>query len=95
MTCEARQTPKGHTTVYLDGVLLATISGAGRTKEVRMRMARLIAASMNMCRYIPCGSDLSSLESHAKYMMNSSMYGGGILDRVVRNFKQFKQDAGI
>lgn len=95
MTCEARQTPKGHTTVYVDGELLATISGAGRTREERMRLARLVAASMNMCGYIPCGSDLSSLESHAKYMMSSSMYGGGILDRIVRGYKKFKQEAGL
>ena len=95
MTCEARQTPKGHTTVYLDGVLLATISGAGRTREERMRLAKMIAASMNMCDYVPCGSDLSTLESNAKYLMNSSMYGGGVLDRIVRRYKKFKQEAGI
>ena len=95
MTCEARQTPKGHTTVYCDGELLATISGAGRTREERMRLAKMIAASMNMCDYVPCGSDLSSLADHAKYMINSSVYGGGVLDRIVRNFKRFKQEVGI
>lgn len=95
MTCEARQTPKGHTTVYLDGVLLATISGAGRTKEVRMQMARLIAASMNMCRYIPHDADLDSLDDHAKYMMNCSIYGGGVLSQIVENIKTFKKESGL
>ena len=95
MTCEARQTPKGHTTVYLDGVLLATISGAGRTKEVRMRIARLIAASMDMCRYIPSDADLDSLNDHAKYMKKCGIYGGGVLSQIVENIKQFKQEAGL
>lgn len=95
MTCEARQTTKGHTTVYCDGKLLATISGAGRTMENRMRLAQMIAASMNMCDYILCGSDLITLESNANYLKSSSMYGGWVLDRIVRRYKKFKQEAGI
>lgn len=95
MTCEARQTPKGHTTIYCGGDLLATISGAGRTREERMRLAKIMAASMNMCRYIPHDADLDSLDDHAKYMMHCSIYGGGVLSQIVENIKTFKQEAGI
>jgi hypothetical protein len=95
MTCEARQTPKGHTTVYCGKDLLATISGSGRTREERMRLAKIIAASVNMCRYIPHDADLDSLNDHAKYMMNCSIYGGGVLSQIVKNIKQFKQEAGL
>ena len=94
MTCEARQTPKGHTTVCCDGKILATISGAGRTREERMRLAKMIAASMNMCLYIPHDADLDLLNDHAKSMM-SGIYGGGVLSQIVENIKTFKKEAGI
>ena len=62
---------------------------------MRMRMARLISASMNMCRYIPHDADLHSLDDHAKYMRKCGIYGGGVLSQIVENIKTFKQEAGI
>lgn len=40
------QTPKGHTTIHYKGKMLATISGAGITREDRIKYAKIMASSL-------------------------------------------------
>lgn len=40
------QTPKGHTTIHYKGKMLATISGAGITREDRLKYAKIMAESL-------------------------------------------------
>lgn len=47
MKYQARQTPKGHTTVWCGDTLVATISGSRFNREQRLDIAKRIAEALS------------------------------------------------
>ena len=75
--------------------LIECTTSASPAVKIDEDFARRIAYALNMTepgamRYIPSDGDLDKLEEIADNMINSSAYGGGIIKRMVEDYRDLK-----
>lgn len=76
--------------------LIECETSASPAKKIDEDFARRIAYGLNMTepgamRYIPSDGDLDALDKMADNMINTSTYGGGIIKRMVEDYRALKK----
>lgn len=64
--------------------------------KISENFAKRIAYALNKCEpdaevMCPSETDLDMLEEHAKYMQNHSIYGGGILMSMIKDYRWLRK----
>ena len=77
--------------------LIETEMSASPAVKISDNFARRIAYALNKCepdakRYVPTTEDLDNLDALAEQMINSSQYGGGIIKRMVEDYRQLRKE---
>ena len=77
--------------------LIECDTSANDPVKITENFAKRIAFALNQCepdakRYVPTAEDLDKLDSLAEQMINSSQYGGGILKRMVEDYRQLRKE---
>lgn len=77
--------------------LIECDTSANPAVKVSEKFAKRIAYALNQCepgakRYVPTTKDLDQLDALADNMINSSQYGGGIIKRMVEDYRQLRKE---
>ena len=77
--------------------LIECETSANAPVKITENFAKRIAYALNRCepgarRYVPSTEDLDKLNELADNMINSSQYGGGIIKRMVKDYRQLRKE---